>query len=102
MQLVVLVAAQESQTTRRRAAMPNESNGIDIHFAIADAFAIAQGQKRFLSVRRCGVLQCELNQRSIFSFRFAMYSAMILSVTLPELQQKYPRAHRCRPQNCFF
>ncbi len=22
--------------------------------------------------------------------------------SLPELQQKYPRAHKCRPQNCFF
>jgi hypothetical protein len=31
-----------------------------------------------------------------------MYFAITSSVTLPELQQKYPRAHRCRPQNCFF
>jgi len=30
-----------------------------------------------------------------------MYSATTSSVTLPLLQQKYPRAHRCRPQNCF-
>jgi hypothetical protein len=43
MQLVVLVAAQESQTTRRLAAMPDESSGIHIHFAIADALAITQG-----------------------------------------------------------
>ena len=35
-------------------------------------------------------------------FCSAMYFAMTSSVTLPELQQKYPRAHRCRPQNCFF
>src|ERR1700733_3617065 len=31
-----------------------------------------------------------------------MYLAITSSVTFPELQQKYPRAHRCRPQNCFF
>jgi len=30
-----------------------------------------------------------------------MYSATTSSVTLPLLQQKYPRAHKCRPQNCF-
>jgi hypothetical protein len=30
-----------------------------------------------------------------------MYSAITWSVTLPLLQQKYPRAHRWRPQNCF-
>ena len=30
-----------------------------------------------------------------------MYSAITWSVTFPLLQQKYPRAHRCRPQNCF-
>ena len=30
-----------------------------------------------------------------------MYFAITSSVTLPELQQKYPRAHRWRPQNCF-
>jgi hypothetical protein len=35
-------------------------------------------------------------------FWLAIYCATISSVTLPELQQKYPRAHRCRPQNCFF
>ena len=29
-----------------------------------------------------------------------MYFAITSSVTLPELQQKYPLAHRCRPQNC--
>jgi hypothetical protein len=28
--------------------------------------------------------------------------AITSSVTLPELQQKYPLAHRCRPQNCCF
>src|SRR5580693_3218038 len=32
----------------------------------------------------------------------AIYLEITSSVTLPELQQKYPRAHRCRPQNCFF
>ena len=30
-----------------------------------------------------------------------MYSATTSSVTFPLLQQKYPRAHRCRPQNSF-
>ena len=30
-----------------------------------------------------------------------MYLAITSSVTLPELQQKYPLAHMCRPQNCF-
>ena len=29
-----------------------------------------------------------------------MYSATTSSVTFPLLQQKYPRTHRCRPQNC--
>lgn len=29
-----------------------------------------------------------------------MYSAIISSVTFPELATKYPRAHRCCPQNC--
>jgi hypothetical protein len=32
----------------------------------------------------------------------AMYSATTSSVTFPLLQQKYPRAHWGRPQNCFF
>jgi hypothetical protein len=32
---------------------------------------------------------------------FAMYSAITWSVTLPLLQQKYPRAHTGRPQNSF-
>ncbi len=31
----------------------------------------------------------------------SMYSLMISSVTLPKLPQKYPRAHRCLPQNFF-
>ena len=31
-----------------------------------------------------------------------MYGAITSSVTFPELQQNYPRAHKCRPQNCFF
>jgi hypothetical protein len=35
-------------------------------------------------------------------FCSAIYFAITSSVTFPELQQKYPRAHRCRPQNCFF
>ena len=30
-----------------------------------------------------------------------MYAATTMSVTCPLLQQKYPRAHRWRPQNCF-
>ena len=34
-------------------------------------------------------------------FWFSMYALITSSVTLPELQQKYPRAQRCCPQNFF-
>jgi hypothetical protein len=30
-----------------------------------------------------------------------MYGAITSSVTFPLLQQKYPRAHRCLPQDAF-
>jgi hypothetical protein len=40
-----------------------------------------------------------LKSSSTFVFCSGMYFAITSSVTLPELQQKYPRAHRCRPQS---
>jgi hypothetical protein len=33
-------------------------------------------------------------------FCSVIYFAITSSVTLPEVQQKYPRAHKCLPQNC--
>ena len=32
----------------------------------------------------------------------SIYSRIISSVTVPELTAKYPRAHKCLPQNCLF
>jgi hypothetical protein len=80
------------------------------------AVALVAGCKPYSGRRSANVFPPKRASRSRWAQPYTLYFeilvlidillsdllAMTSSVALPELQQKYPRAHRCRPQNCLF